>query len=99
VKLQFEGIHCWPGCPFEEVKFLRSPHRHVFHVTATKVVTHDDRQVEIIMLKRAMEDWAKADIDFESQSCEMIAKDMVEQFGLSSCEVLEDGENGAVVEA
>jgi len=37
-------------------------------------------------------------VAFGSRSCEMIAKDLCEAFDLRSCEVLEDGENGALVE-
>lgn len=37
-------------------------------------------------------------LEFGAMSCEMIAKELVKNFGLKSCEVLEDGENGARVE-
>jgi len=30
-------------------------------------------------------------------SCEMIARELIEHFNLSRCEVSEDGENGAIV--
>lgn len=97
VKLQVEGTHCWPDCPIEDVSFLRNPHRHMFHVKATKEVTHDDRDVEIIMLKRAIEHHLKNGYngEFHSMSCEMIARDLIVTFDLLNCEVLEDGENGA----
>lgn len=36
---------------------------------------------------------------FASMSCEMIAEELVKKFDLISCEVLEDGENGAIVES
>lgn len=100
VNLKVEGIHCWPDCPFEDVAFLRNPHRHLFTVTATKLVSHDDRDIEIIRLKRAMtvylnpRDGHEAR-DFGAQSCEMIARDLMEQFNLLNVHVLEDGENGA----
>lgn len=103
VKLRVEGIHCWPECPFGEVEFLRTPHRHVFHIVCVKQVTHTDRDVEIIMLKRqviaALGDLYGTPCDFGRMSCEAIATKLVEFFGLSVCEVLEDGENGAVVQA
>lgn len=113
VSLQVEGVHCWADCPIEDVLFLRDPHRHMFHIKATKVVSHDDRDVEIIMLKRAMKhnllvlysDKTKAALSIEeplffgTMSCEMIARHLLEKFELSSCEVLEDGENGAILEA
>lgn len=36
--------------------------------------------------------------EFEHRSCEMLAQELVEQFDLEYCEVLEDQENGATVE-
>lgn len=98
VTLRFEGIHSWPSCPIEEVKFLRDPHRHIFHVKATKEVSHNDRDVEIIWLKRQMESHIKDLFPFGNlgtSSCEDIAQYLIHQFGLKGCEVLEDGENGA----
>jgi len=110
--LQVEGVHCWPECPFEEVVYLKLLHRHVFHVKAYKMVTHDDRDTEFIMLKHEIEHYlfntyARLNQDghfmddrvclFDSMSCEMIASDLINHFNLSRCEVSEDGENGAVV--
>lgn len=111
--LQVEGIHRWKDCPFDEVFFLRDFHRHLFHIKAYKTVTHSDRDVEFIMLKREIQDylatmytvqWGKTITAqdrplhlFGDRSCEMIAKDLIEKFGLSQCEVNEDGENGAIV--
>lgn len=98
--LQFEGIHCWPECPFEEVAYLRSPHRHMFHIKAWKEVFHDDRDVEFIMLKHVM--LAYLDGRFPNRnmgrtSCEMLARELIEKFDLKACEVSEDGENGAIL--
>ena len=102
VTFQLEGIHSWPACPFEEVSFLRHPHRHMFHIKAHKEVTHSDRDVEFIMLKREMMDymlekWGSNGIKssdphcptmkFGAMSCEMIAKDLIERFDLLQCEV------------
>ena len=36
-------------------------------------------------------------MNFKSNSCEMIARDLIDKFGLNKCEVNEDGENGAIV--
>ena len=115
--LQVEGTHNWPGCPFDEVSYLRDEHRHVFHIKAYKKVTHSDRDVEFIMLKHQLEhyvNWKYKNIDkvladgsairgtnlckFGAKSCEMIAKELIEQFDLVACEVSEDNENGAIVE-
>ena len=83
--LQVEGMHNWPVCPFEEVNYLCDPHRHLFHIKAIKKVTHDDRDVEFIMLKHKIEDYFyekyfNSDLrlmDFGSMSCEMIAKNLI----------------------
>lgn len=57
VNLEVEGTHCWPECPIPEVSFLRNPHRHVFKIRCEKPVSHSDRDVEIIMLKRAVKSY------------------------------------------
>jgi hypothetical protein len=111
VKLQFEGIHSWPQVvehhELESVHFLAALHRHIFYVTAKKTVSHADRDVEIIMLKRNIQSYlhrryftenANA-LFLKNASCEMIAEELLKYFGLDYCEVLEDNENGAEVYA
>jgi len=103
--LQIEGTHNWPSCPFEEVDYLRVPHRHVFHIKAHYPVTHSDRDVEFIMLKHKLDTYIKGryfDVKqrlcvFGAMSCEMIAEELMQHFLLSRCEVSEDGENGAII--
>lgn len=107
-KITFEGVHCWLRAP-DEVAYLRQRHRHIFHVKAVVKVNHDDRDVEFIMLGHRIKEWIKrqypkysgapADetVDLEYTSCEQLAKTLLEAFGLFSCEVSEDDENGAVV--
>jgi len=107
VKLQVDGIHCWPDAEevFPEVGFLSDPHRHMFHITCKKRVNHDDRDVEFIMLKRDILEYLNdkyyKDLvrshHFKSMSCEMIAKELTEHFELVYCSVFEDNENGAEV--
>lgn len=101
VRLRIEGFHCWAECPIEEVSFLRDRHRHIFHVDVTKRVTHSDRDVEIILLKREIEKWLRdtygMPCEFGSMSCEHIAEALLDKFQLSSCTVTEDGENGGIV--
>ena len=100
INFQFEAIHNWPGCPFEDVDFLKSPHRHVFHVRAEKAVSHTDRDVEIIMFKREVEEFVKSqiprDLNMGRVSCEDIAVSILKRFDCEFVEVLEDGENGAI---
>ena len=102
---RFEGIHCWPDAP-DEVSFLRTPHRHEFHVKLEVQVYHDDRDVEFILLKRWMESWLKErfpETDIGHTSCEMIAKELRRaakaKWGARwmECIVSEDGENGSRV--
>ena len=102
VNLQVEGIHQREACPLEDVGFLRSPHRHIFHISCMAEVGHNDREIEIIRFKRAIlkylhDKYGDYICEFDNMSCEMIATELVEQFNLYSCEVLEDAENGAVV--
>lgn len=103
--LQFEAVHCWPNCHIEDVSFLRVKHRHMFHVKAFAEVNHDDRDVEFIWLKRMISEWIQRKyqktefgyLDLGPTSCETIATDIMNQFGLVRVEVNEDNENGAIV--
>jgi hypothetical protein len=100
VRFQFEGVHCWPGAPQDgPTPFLREMHRHMFHVTAKKAVTHDDRDIEFIHLKRLLLQACLANFcGPHTLSCETMAATLLNKFGLDSCEVSEDGENGGLVE-
>lgn len=99
INLQHEAVHQWSGCDLEEVLFLKFPHRHIFHICCKKEVTHDDRDVEIILLKRKVKKYLEDMYPktFGDMSCEMIAKELVNIFELEYCSVLEDNENGAEV--
>ena len=99
VNLQYEATHNWPNCDIPEVAYLKHPHRHLFHIKCKAEVNHSDRDLEIIMFKRGVlqhleEKYAGS---FGSQSCEMIALELFILFELTECQVLEDGENGAIV--
>jgi len=108
VKDQFPALHSWPGCPYEEVAFLRNPHRHIFHVTVKIRVNHDDRDVEFFMFKNALSDMLHslyANRDLGSMSCEMMCNKIKQDLGynyfsavdIHSISVFEDDENGAEV--
>lgn len=100
VNLQFEATHCWPECPIPEVAFLRHPHRHIFFITAKKDVKHNDRDVEIIQLKRTIQQFLKnrfKNNDMGRTSCEDLCELLINIFNLSYCQVLEDNENGAEI--
>jgi hypothetical protein len=103
--LSIDGIHRWNDCPIEEVKFLRDDHRHMFGIKCFAEVNHSDRDIEFIELKHIVIDYMKDKYYdkvkrthyFGSMSCEMIAEELILEFGLTSCEVNEDGENGSVL--
>lgn len=109
VKLAVEGLHNWPAARevFPEVGFLSDPHRHWFHIEAKKEVFHDDRDVEFIIFKRDILDYLHEKYysfeirahEFGPMSCEMIARDILQNFECTSVTVWEDGENGATIEA
>jgi 6-pyruvoyl-tetrahydropterin synthase len=98
---QFEAFHMWPAAP-EQVNYLRTPHRHVFHVRAETDVEHNDRDVEFITLKQDLLRAVRTKIVdakhvVATWSCEQWAQWMLDTFSLRQVEVSEDGENGAVV--
>jgi len=103
-QFQIDGIHRWADCPFEEVDFLRSHHRHMFHIRCEKKVNHDDRDRELIMFKKDIMEYLEEEYYdvahrthfFDKMSCEQIARELYNRFDLSMCEVMEDGENGAI---
>ena len=88
-------------CPIKEVMFLRDRHRHIFHIKMSKEVNHSDRDIEIILFKREVQEYLKQKFgepcEFGSMSCEMIAEHLLQQFNANEVEVLEDNENGANV--
>lgn len=110
VKVEFEGIHNWPEAP-DEVKFLRHPHRHMFGVVLRIPVTHDDRELEFVMVKRELEQMLELQHGTSGNthllgrlSCEQIAEQVInwchikyDRYGIE-CGVFEDGENGCWVE-
>ena len=107
VNLQIEGLHQWPLAGTipgtEEVEFLKDLHRHMWHITLKKQVTHSDRDVEFIIFKRDVQEYLyKTYYDsnlrthnFGSKSCEMISHELLSEFDCNYVSVFEDGENGA----
>lgn len=104
-RTQFEGFHYWADAP-DEVAFLRQLHRHMFHVEVVIPVEHDDRDIEIILLKRTLDEYCSSlteKIKTEGWSCERIASTLAlmlaNKYNFDSCvvQVLEDNENGGTV--
>lgn len=110
VTFQKEGIHCYPEAGispklktggWNDVSFLASPHRHIFHFRVELEVFHDNRDVEFIQFKRWLEQlYSGGTLDLNYKSCEMIAQDLYGKIAekcpgrLCIIEVSEDGENG-----
>lgn len=92
---RFEALHRYEGAPVG-VEFLQYPHRHEFHVRVEKV-THADRQIEFILLKRAANiaiETALNSEDTSTWSCERWAEFIGWALEADLVEVSEDGENG-----
>ena len=98
----FEFVHCWPDAP-NEMYYLRSPHRHVFHVYTHIEVLHNDRELEFIQVKHAIDYFLHNTHFAQESSCEdiahRIAEYLMQQYGdrTISVSVFEDDENGATV--
>jgi len=106
-KIEIEGLHNWPDAQgvFPEVGFLSNMHRHKWYITAKKKVNHDDRDVEFIMFGRDIKSFLEHQYhnpesrthEFGAKSCEMLAKEIMEEFNCTYVSVFEDNENGAEV--
>lgn len=103
-----EGFHQWPDAP-EERTYLRSKHRHTFHVRVElsgpvdgarsiefhDLIQHSKAVMRDIGIRGTM-------FDFGTWSCEQIAYAMAQRLGtayhtLVGVTVSEDGECGATV--
>lgn len=108
VKTQFHALHSWPECPIEEVAFLRSSHRHTFHVEVKVEVNHHDRDIEFFVFQRRVEDviqqlYGNNTPDLGRKSCEEIAEDVynilsAKYYRNMVISVSEDGEVAAEIE-
>ena len=98
INTRFSAIHNWPNCNIPEVSYLKSPHRHMFHLQLKFPVTHDDRDIEFINMKNNINEYIRdswENIDLGEMSCELIASTFMAYFNASYVRVMEDGENGA----
>jgi hypothetical protein len=108
IKLSIDACHNFPLAAdlFPEVDFLADRHRHMFHFKIECYVSHDDRQIEFLMLKRDIldylletyYDYGTRTHEFGARSCEMLATEILNYFSAKRVEVWEDDENGAAVE-
>lgn len=83
VDTQFEALHSWPECPYEDVAFLRNAHRHMVYVTV-RISTAVDREIEFFRFKRVVDDaidelyGSKRLKNIESKSMETVAKELLD---------------------
>lgn len=102
VKTSFEGLHQYVNAP-DEVAFLRNLHRHIFHVEAEIEVFDEDRELEFVIVKRALNRYLYSRPFGSTYSCEQMARQiinhLIEKFGKRKMcvTVLEDNENGGRV--
>ena len=95
------GFHQWEGA-LPEVKFLKYKHRHIFRIRCAFEVGHDDREIEIFIqedkIRRYLHKKYLTPCHFWGMSCEMIAKELLQEFDAVWVEVFEDNRGGARVE-
>ena len=75
IKTDFDALHHWPECPFEDVQFLKNLHRHKIYVVV-KIKTSEDRQIEFFQLKYEVEEYVD----------ELFGKDKLKNLGRMSME-------------
>jgi hypothetical protein len=106
IRTEFEGYHFYPnaGDIDSRIKFLENEHRHIFKVEVKISVNHLDRELEFFLIKWALNDFIKSG-NQNHKSCEMIAKDILENHLLPSygdryyeVVVSEDGESDGIIE-
>jgi hypothetical protein len=106
---RFAGTHSWPNVPADHPHaYLKHEHRHLFHVTLTIEVFHNDRDIEYLEARDWLVKVCDAYTVAGSRSCEQMAQEIImaarERWPTVSAhraikvEVLEDGENGALLE-
>lgn len=102
VKTQFEGKHQYVDAP-PAVEYLKNIHRHLFYVEVEMEVSHDDRELEFILVKNTINKYIESHPFSIIASCEqmadLICRHLIEVYGerAMKCCVYEDGENGGCV--
>lgn len=93
-------FHRWPQATGKR-EYLRSLHRHLFHIKVSTTVQHDDREIEFHdLLEMAKVEFVKMDV--KDMSCEAMAralgKILAHRYGRDFIiDIAEDGECGATV--
>ena len=98
------GCHKWEQAT-GRYSYLSKKHRHVFKIRCWFSVTDDNREIEINEKQYEIENGIKNDFEFSDElgvqfgnmSCEMICRYIIDKYGCTGCEVLEDGFGGSIV--
>ncbi|MBT2282947.1 hypothetical protein J7E78_05265 [Paenibacillus polymyxa] len=86
VKHEIDGVHSYPLATGTH-SYLKDTHRHKFYITVKAEVFHMDREIEFFELKDTVSSYFKNSFskfnnsliyDFGKQSCEMLAKGLME---------------------
>ena len=111
---QKAAYHYFPGADKDpqyatgdeyDVSHLSLKHHHYFNFKVWVQVTHDNRQIEFIQLRRWIENlYSKGTLELDHQSCEMLSDALYEKLtekypGMEiRIDVSEEGINGSYTE-
>jgi len=114
VTVQKEGYHCFPEAATDpqfatgdkyDVSHLASRHFHYFYIKVWVEVTHSNRSIEFIQLRRWIDElYGEGVLSLDNASCEMIAENLYDQIAERypgrevRIDVSEDNINGALIE-
>jgi len=109
VTIYVQGFHYWEDAR-DTVQFLKDKHFHNFRIVVYKGVDELDREIEFFEFAEKLRSFISrrfpvssssvvTGLDFGTMSCEQIAKVLVEEMQLNSCEVWEDELFGSKVYA
>lgn len=100
--IEIEGMHRWENAP-RRFEYLSHLHRHTFKIRTVFEVIDDNRQIEFIQKERDIKNFLLKEFgdeeglcNFGGMACEHIAKKIIQKFHAEACQVLEDGEGGAL---
>ena len=96
-----EGFHNYPNAP-KWCSYLANRHRHLFVITCSFRVLHNNREIEINEQQHLIDNYLKKvfgnPCEFNEYSCEDIAENLINAFdNMVECKVLEDGYGGATL--
>lgn len=93
------GFHKYDNAP-DFCSYLRERHRHVFVISCTAEVSHNQREIEFnqlqLEIEKKLHDKFGNPCEFGNMSCESIAEMLLTEFCmLNNVKVLEDNYGGA----